>query len=353
MRSLPQRAARHTAIESALCVQRPWSKSRNRASKDFVKELLPTEKTEEEVLDLNDLRIFAYVATFGSFSAASDSLNIHKSSVSRSLVRLETRLNTPLLDRTTRKVKLTPAGIALKERSVECLTCIGEAIGYVEDLSAEPRGQLTVRIESNLGLAGHLQAQLVPYFLERHREVQLLLCLSKPESLSEDVDISLFSECPPEFKYPSQKLGTIARYLCAAPEYLERRGRPLSAAMLFDHDVVMTCEVGKTGILARGIGHELLFENVTPRLTTNDPLSARQFILAGGGIGVLCAHLCRRELDSGRLVRVIPELELVPLEISATFPSKRQFAPVVKAFIELLKSAFFLENLATGVGEER
>ena len=103
----------------------------------------------EKMIDLNDLRIFAYVASLYSFSLAADALTIHKSSVSRSIVRLETMLETPLLERTTRKVRLTQRGIALKERCVEMLSGINETIGYVGSIDAEPNGQLSVR--SGLG----------------------------------------------------------------------------------------------------------------------------------------------------------------------------------------------------------
>ncbi|RZL90056.1 MAG: LysR family transcriptional regulator [Variovorax sp.] len=81
-------------------------------------------------MDLNDLRVFAYVASLASFSLAADALRIHKSSVSKSIARLEVTLESPLLQRTTRKVRLTQRGIELKERCVEILARINETIGY-------------------------------------------------------------------------------------------------------------------------------------------------------------------------------------------------------------------------------
>ena len=84
----------------------------------------------ESLLDLNDLRIFAYVASLASFSSAADALQIHKSSVSRSIARLEAMLQTSLIERTTRKLVLTPRGVDLKERCVEMLSRVNETIGY-------------------------------------------------------------------------------------------------------------------------------------------------------------------------------------------------------------------------------
>jgi DNA-binding transcriptional LysR family regulator len=91
----------------------------------------------ESTLDLNDLRVFAYVASLGSFSLAADALKINKSSVSRSIARLETRLEVPLLRRTTRKVQLTRPGVALKVRCIEILTRVNESIAYIGSMNAD------------------------------------------------------------------------------------------------------------------------------------------------------------------------------------------------------------------------
>jgi DNA-binding transcriptional LysR family regulator len=80
-------------------------------------------------IDLNDLRIFAYVASLTSFSSAADALRIHKSSVSRSVARLESMLETPLLQRTTRKVRLTPRGLALKNSCIDMLSHVNASMG--------------------------------------------------------------------------------------------------------------------------------------------------------------------------------------------------------------------------------
>src|SRR3954451_19359497 len=85
----------------------------------------------QPLIDLNDLRIFAYVASLASFSSAAEALQIHKSSVSRSVTRLEAMFQAPLLQRTTRKVVLTPRGLALKVHCVEILSRITETIGHV------------------------------------------------------------------------------------------------------------------------------------------------------------------------------------------------------------------------------
>lgn len=88
------------------------------------------------MIDLNDLRIFAYVASLTSFSLAAEALQIHKSSVSRSITRLEAMLATPLLQRTTRKVLLTQRGIDLRERCLEPLSRIDETMRWISGVEA-------------------------------------------------------------------------------------------------------------------------------------------------------------------------------------------------------------------------
>ena len=94
----------------------------------------------DEMIDLNDLRVFAYVASFASFSLAADALKIHKSSVSRSIARLESMLETPLIQRTTRKVELTGRGVALRERCLEIVSHVNETITSVAMAQKERAG---------------------------------------------------------------------------------------------------------------------------------------------------------------------------------------------------------------------
>ncbi|WP_157730569.1 LysR family transcriptional regulator [Variovorax sp. HW608] len=87
------------------------------------------------VVDLNDLRVFAYVASLSSFSLAADALKIHKSSVSRSVLRLEMVLQTPLIERTTRRVELTSRGKTLKRHTVEILSRVEDTLVTIKSMS--------------------------------------------------------------------------------------------------------------------------------------------------------------------------------------------------------------------------
>jgi DNA-binding transcriptional LysR family regulator len=138
-------------------------------------------KIAEATLDLNDLRVFAYVASLASFSLAADALKIHKSSVSRSIARLETMLDTPLLQRTTRKIQLTRSGVALKVRCIEILTRVNESIAYIGSINADSPRRHGVLSGSEITLPGRSE-RLLPQFSNPRppqRSVDQALALQK------------------------------------------------------------------------------------------------------------------------------------------------------------------------------
>lgn len=98
----------------------------------------PYSHLQGRAIDLNDLRVFAYVASLASFSLAADALKMHKSSVSRSVVRLETVLQISLLDRKTRKVELTRRGKTLRRHTMEILSRVDETLGRIKEMNDAP-----------------------------------------------------------------------------------------------------------------------------------------------------------------------------------------------------------------------
>ncbi|MDM0105742.1 LysR family transcriptional regulator [Variovorax sp. J22R24] len=297
-------------------------------------------QTAEKMLDLNDLRVFSYVASFASFSLAADALNIHKSSVSRSVARLETMLEAPLLQRTTRKVRLTRRGNALKERCSEILSRINETIGYVGGIDVEPRGRLTVCIGTEIALANRLQSHSLPQFLAHHRNVQVAIryVSSRSDMRAEDVDIAVYtgSLAPQPVNI---QLGAIKRHVCAAPEYLQRRGMPADALDLANHDIIVSDGEDVAGFALGSAVESSLLSEMRPRLSANDPSAVHELVVAGVGIGCLLGHLCADDIKAGRLIELLPELAVAPLAVKVAFPSKRSASPAVRKFVELLKSS--------------
>jgi len=299
------------------------------------------------MLDLNDLRVFESVASLRSFSAAARALKLPKSSVSRSVGRLETELGTRLLQRTTREVVLTEAGKLLRARCVDILAGIGEAVDLVGGFAFTPRGLL--RVSAGLGFGVHVLGSALPQFLERYPEIEISLRLGNRsiDLLGDGIDVAIHMGPLADSQLIASRLGSMERYLCAAPTYLERRGTPCTIEELRDHDRIET--PGDNGrprswVFSSETGETVRFDE-KPRLSTNDTVTIHRLIVNGGGIGVVSGFICGPDFREGRLVRLLPEWNMPALEVSVVFPSGRALSQTVRAFIDFLKNSPDMEKL--------
>lgn len=293
------------------------------------------------MLDLNDLRVFEKVASLRSFSAAARALGLPKSSVSRGVARLEAELSTRLLQRTTREVVLTEPGSILMERCSDILARVGETIDYVGHLRSAPSGHL--KISTGFGFGLDVLSELLPQFLERYADVDISLDLtSRPVGLvMEGVDVAIRFGPMPDSQLVAKRLGTIQRYLCAAPAYLKRRGSPSTLDELREHDILEMPGVDgrpRPWIFSNSAGEAVRIE-VQPRLSVNDALTICRLAVNGAGLGVLSGYMCAESLSAGGLVRLLPEWTLPDVEVSVVFPSHRELSPTVRAFVDFLKEA--------------
>jgi len=292
------------------------------------------------MLDLNDLRVFEKVATLRSFSAAGRVLKIPKSSVSRCVSRLEAALGIRLVQRTTHDVQLTEAGIALHERCVNLLARINETIDVVSAMSANPRGLL--RISVGIGFGYNVLSDLLPAFLERYPDVNVSLELTSRsvDLIVDNVDVTVRMGPMTDSQLIAVRLGTIRRYLCAAPAYLARRGCPLALEEIQSHQAVEMPGIdGRPRPWTfRSLGGEEKRFELNPRLSINDPLLIHRLVVGGAGLGCLSGYLCAPDIAARRLVHLFPQWTLPPVEVSVVFPSSRELSPTVRAFVEHLKS---------------
>lgn len=298
------------------------------------------------MMDLNSLRTFEKVASLRSFAAAARALELPKSSVSRSVARLEAELGTRLLQRTTRQAVLTEAGMLLKSRCAEMLMRIGEAVDLVSGFSVAPRGRL--RISAGVGFSVHVLGSALPQFLEHNAgiEVSLRVGVRSMDLVADGIDVAIHMGPLPDSQLVACRLGTMQRYLCAAPSYLDRRGMPHTPDDLRDHDRIETPSDGqrpRAWVFCNEDGQTVRFEE-RPRLITNDAVTIHRLILNGGGVGVLSAFVCASDLQHGRLVRLLPQWKMPPLEVSVLYPSSRALSPTVRAFIDFLKNSPDMKN---------
>jgi DNA-binding transcriptional LysR family regulator len=293
------------------------------------------------MIDLNALRVFERVAALQSFSAAARSLGSPKSSVSRSIARLEAELGTRLLQRTTRAVVLTESGMALRVRCKDILTRVDETLDYVGTFRGSPRGGL--RISAGIGFGQNVLADLLPAFVVRYPEIDVVLDLTSQsvDLIATSIDVAIRMGPLPSSELVARRLGVIPRVLCVAPSYIARRGSPRTIAELGNHDAIEMPGIEgrpRRWVLSRQRGETRSIE-LSPRITVNDALTIHRLVVNGAGIAGISAYLCTADLAAGRLARLFPEWKLPSVEVNVVFPSNRELSPVVRAFVDFLTSA--------------
>jgi LysR family transcriptional regulator for bpeEF and oprC len=280
---------------------------------------------------------FAKIIDLNGFSAAARALGVPKAAVSRAIAELEDELGVKLMTRTTRRLKLTPAGERLLPACRAILQSTDDARRLAAELIESRGGPLRVLAEPTFGRV--LLAPLVPRFLERYPKITLDVELGDLSSeLPAEHDLVIRVGEDPSSDRVSRVLGAPPAILCATPTYLQKAGEPATPADLARFDM-LTPETppGSLFVLRLTNGKRREEVSVSPKLAVNDPALLHASVAAGLGIGLLPEFLCRQGLASQRLKKVLPDWrppEQAPL--CAVYPGRLAEDERVKAFVDFL-----------------
>ena len=288
----------------------------------------------------SDLRVFVRVMDRGSFSSAAKDLGLTPSAVSKLVSRLEDRLGVRLLERSTRRLALTPEGETFLARARRIVADIDEAEAEVMQARGAPRGRL--RINSGTAFGLHQLAPALADFLARYPEIDVDLSITDRyvDLIEEQADIAVRSGHIPEGPFIQRKIADLQRVICAAPSYLKRRGTPRVAADLKDHDCIVVAGPGlnRWPFNVRG-GVDVV--EVRPRVSTDDAEAALRLAIEGAGIIRLSDVIVGGPLRDGQLVALLTASHHVePFPLAAIYPAGRQRLPRVAVFIEFLVERF-------------
>ncbi len=274
--------------------------------------------------------VFAEVVAIGSFTLAAQRLGLSKASVSREVTRLERRLGTQLLRRTTRSMSLTEIGEAFYaacQRVAEEVELAERSVGV---LQAEPRGEL--RLAASVSF-GQLQlAPRLPAFLARHPNLRVHMDLTDRmvDLVSERFDLAIrISDRLGDASLVQRRLCPIRFVVCAAPEYLKRRGTPREPAELERHNCLGVGASPWQLMLPREQAARLRAD-----LYVDNGDALRRIAGLGHGIVCLPTYLVGDDLRSGRLVRILPEKLTLEGSAFALYPQSRHASPKVRALID-------------------
>lgn len=289
--------------------------------------------------DLNDLVYFAEVVDRGSFAAAGRALGLPNSRLSRRVAELEARLGVRLLQRTTRKLSLTEVGEVYLRHCLAVRDAAEAAAEAVEQVQTEPRG--TIRIACPVTLAQHTVGPIMALFLLRHPLVKVDMRISNRvvDLVEEGVDVALRvrGTLDDSGSLVVKKLGESNTVLVASPLQLERQGQPASIDDLARMDTIsMSAVDGRATLVLHGPGgavHTLVHQ---PRYVADDLLTLKFAALQGTGMCFLPDYMCRREMEEGRLVHVLPGWAPPRGIFHAVYPSRRGMVPAVRRFLDYL-----------------
>ena len=285
---------------------------------------------------LTSLEVFSRVVEAGGFSAAGRKLNMSTTMVSNHVQSLEDRLGVRLLNRTTRKVSLTEVGKAYYDRAVQILADIEQADDIAGALQTVPPG--TLRIYTNTHIVPFL-SPVVAEFLASFPEVKVDLAIGERnvDMIDENIDIAVRMIPPPDSSLIVRTLATWRHVLCCSHGYIEAHGKPEQLADLADRNCMrhVNYPFGDEWHFVDRKGTPASVK-VSGNLVSNSGETLKLAALAGVGVFLAAGFLVRDELESGALVRLLPEYRPVEFTMNAVYPHRHHLSAKVRTFIDLL-----------------
>lgn len=297
--------------------------------------------------DLNDLYFFVKIVDAGGFAAAERLLNIPKSKLSRRTARLEESLGVRLIQRSTRHFSMTEVG---QRYYLHCKAMLIEADAAqqaIDELRAEPCG--TIRLSCPIGLLHFHISEMLAEFMLLHPQVNVQLDATnrRVDVLGEGIDLAIRVRPPPleDSELALRVLSDRGQCLVASPGLVQKLGMPASPL-----------ELSKWPSLSRGTPHEQhrwfltspqgveVQVHYQPRLITTDMVAVQTAALAGVGVAQLPILMVGRYIDSGQLIRLLPDWTVKREIIHLVFPTRRGLLPSVRALIDYLVQRYAILN---------
>jgi len=303
---------------------------------------------------LRAMRLFVAVADRGGFAAAARGLGVSAPTVSRAIEALEDRLGVKLLRRTTRSISLTPEGAAYLDTSRSVLAQIDEADRGMAGAAEVPRG--TLRLTAPVQFGKLHVAPLVFDFLAQHPDVSVRLILldRRVNIVEEGFDFAFRIGHLGDRALVGASLGRVRCIVCAAPGYLDRRGRPQRPQDLAGHDLTELSAMGAFGTIwrFRDRGGRDFDLKLAPQLVVNTTDVALAAAIAGAGITRVLHYQAADAIAAGRLEILLADFERPPVPVSLVLAAARPSTAAIRSFLAMTKARFHLQEDASFVARE-
>jgi len=288
---------------------------------------------------LDNVRVFVRVVELGTLSSAGRDQRVTPAVASNRIKELERHLGVRLFNRTTRKLSPTEHGRVFYQGAVKIIEAVNEAESAIADLSHNPKGSL--RITAPLGIGRRLIASGIPEFHDRYPDIEVRLRLSdhNVDILSEGVDVAFKLGVLEDSNLRMRGILNCQRVVCAAPAYLEKRGKPETPDALIDdkHDCLLLRYPGSkeyywTLQTPDGIRK---FEIGGP-YDSDDGDVLTQWALEGRGIINKPLFEVKAYLNDGTLVEILKDTPPASVQLAAIYPHKRFQDPKVRLMIDFM-----------------
>lgn len=285
-------------------------------------------------MDISVLRTFVSVVDEGSFSAAASRMGISRSLCSKHVADLESELGVRLLVRTTRKVTPTAMGLSYCRDIREVLARLDAATESVKTASGSLSGALKIGSPIFYTLKV-LQPHLLD-FMERYRDIQLQVVLDDGASdiIGDGFDAVIRIGNLRDSTLHARKLQSVRILLVAAPDYLDRHGRPEQPADLLRHDCLHYTNLPGNLTWPLHRGSRTIRQPVRPSFSSNNTEMLHSMALNGKGLALLPEFIVRDDIAAGRLVVLMGKYTLPDLPVNLVYPSGKLMTGAMRSFLD-------------------
>lgn len=289
------------------------------------------------------MRIFVRVVEAGTFTRAADSLSLPKATVTKHVQALEERLRVKLLNRTTRRVTVTPDGAAYYDRTVRLLTDLDDIEASMTNARANPRGRLRIDVGTSVA-----QLLIIPHLAEfhaRYPDIQVDLGVSDRivDLIGDNVDCVIRGGELSDQSLVARRVGNLEFITVASPDYLQRKGTPTHPLEIEEKHasvIYFSPQTGRHYPLEFRKGEESIDITGPYQVSVNESNAYVTATVAGLGIGQITGYQAERHLQSGALVQLLPEWTQPLLPVYVVYPPNRHLSAKVRAFVDWAAELF-------------
>lgn len=289
------------------------------------------------------MRVFVRVVEAVNFTRAADSLDLPKGTVTKQIQALEARVRVKLLNRTTRRVTVTPDGAAYYERAARLLNDFDDLDASMANTQTAPSGRLRLDVGSSMAKMVIIPA--LSDFCERYPDIQIDLGVGDRlvDLIGDNVDCVIRGGELSDQSLVARRIGSLNWITVASPAYIARYGMPQHPNDLHSSHQIVGFFSGHTRRmypLEFQQGEESIDVPGNYRLATNDSNAYTAAVLSGFGIAQLVTVIAQPLLDSGALVEILPDWKQPPLPVHVVYPPNRHLSAKVRAFVDWAADLF-------------